>query len=71
MEIRRFSFLQGIKNYQKDPNVIYGFARTADLEKHLEAGEWAGPYPVSLIIGIRTRATLRTMYSGRLLAATM
>ncbi len=29
-------FFNAIKNYQKDPNVMYGFAKTADLKKHLE-----------------------------------
>ncbi len=29
-------FFKAIKNYQKDPNVIYGFAKTIDLKKHLE-----------------------------------
>lgn len=29
-------FFRAIRNYQKDPNLIYGFARTADLKKHLE-----------------------------------
>jgi len=32
------AFFRALRNYQKDPNVIYGFARTADLKKHLEAG---------------------------------
>ncbi len=31
------AFFRALRNYQKDPNVIYGFARTADLKKHLEA----------------------------------
>jgi len=29
-------FFRALRNYQKDPAVIYGFARTADLKKHLE-----------------------------------
>ena len=31
------AFFRALRNYQKDPAVIYGFARTADLQKHLEA----------------------------------
>lgn len=30
------AFFRAIRNYQKDPAVMYGFARTADLKKHLE-----------------------------------
>jgi aminopeptidase N len=30
------AFFSAIKNYLKDPAVIYGFARTADLKRHLE-----------------------------------
>jgi aminopeptidase N len=30
------TFFRAIRNYQKDPAVIYGFARNADLKKHLE-----------------------------------
>lgn len=29
-------FFKGIRNYQKDPKVSYGFARTADLQRNLE-----------------------------------
>lgn len=29
-------FYKAIRNYQKDPKIIYGFARTADLKRHLE-----------------------------------
>jgi aminopeptidase N len=31
------AFFRALRNYQKDTNLIYGFARTADLKKHLEA----------------------------------
>ena len=30
-------FFNGLRRYQKDPAVIYGFARTADLKRNLEA----------------------------------
>ncbi|WP_462221064.1 T9SS type A sorting domain-containing protein, partial [Ferruginibacter sp.] len=30
------TFFRAIRNYQKDPKVMYGFAKTADLKKHLE-----------------------------------
>lgn len=30
-------FFQGIRNYLNDPKLAYGFARTADLQAHLEA----------------------------------
>ncbi len=30
-------FLKGIRAYLKDPKIMYGFARTADLKRHLEA----------------------------------
>ena len=30
------AFFNGIRKYQKDPAVIYGFARTADLKRNLE-----------------------------------
>lgn len=30
------AFFNGIRKYQKDPKVIYGFARTADLQRNLE-----------------------------------
>ena len=30
-------FFNALKNYQKDPKIIYGFARTADLKRNLEA----------------------------------
>ena len=29
-------FFKGIRRYQKDPKVIYGFAKTADLQRNLE-----------------------------------
>ena len=29
-------FLNGLRQYQKDPKVIYGFAKTADLQRNLE-----------------------------------
>lgn len=29
-------FFNALRNYQKDPKIIYGFARTADLKRHLE-----------------------------------
>lgn len=29
-------FFRALQNYQKDPKLVYGFARTADLKKHLE-----------------------------------
>lgn len=31
------AFFNGIKNYQKDPAVAYGFAKTKDLQRNLEA----------------------------------
>jgi aminopeptidase N len=31
------AFFAGVRRYQNDPSVIYGFARTADLKRHLEA----------------------------------
>ena len=31
------AFFAGIRRYQNDPSVIYGFARTADLQRSLEA----------------------------------
>jgi hypothetical protein len=31
------AFFAGIRRYQNDPSVIYGFARTADLQRNLEA----------------------------------
>jgi aminopeptidase N len=31
------AFFAGIRRYQNDPSVIYGFARTADLKRNLEA----------------------------------
>ena len=31
------NFFKGVRDYQKDPKVIYGFARTADLQRNLEA----------------------------------
>ncbi len=31
------AFFNGLRNYQKDPKLAYGFARTADLRQHLEA----------------------------------
>jgi len=30
------AFFRALRNYQKDPKVIYGFARTADLKRNLE-----------------------------------
>ncbi len=30
-------FFRALRNYQKDPKIIYGFASTADLQKHLES----------------------------------
>ena len=30
-------FFQGLKNYLADPKIAYGYARTIDLQKHLEA----------------------------------
>jgi aminopeptidase N len=30
------AFFRALRSYQKDPKVIYGFARTADLKRHLE-----------------------------------
>ena len=30
-------FFQGIKNYLADPKIAYGYARTIDLQRHLEA----------------------------------
>lgn len=30
------NFFKGVRNYQKDPAVMYGFARTPDLQRHLE-----------------------------------
>lgn len=30
------AFFRALRSYQKDPNVIYNFARTADLKRHLE-----------------------------------
>jgi aminopeptidase N len=30
------TFFRAIRNYQKDPALMYGFARTIDLKKHLE-----------------------------------
>ena len=29
-------FFQGIRNYLEDPNLAFGYARTADLQRHLE-----------------------------------
>lgn len=29
-------FLTAVRNYQKDPDVMYGFAKTKDLQRHLE-----------------------------------
>ena len=31
------AFFKGIRNYLNDPSVAYGFARTADLKRHIEA----------------------------------
>ena len=31
------TFFRALRSYQKDPQLIYGFARTADLKRHLEA----------------------------------
>ncbi|MEZ4951579.1 MAG: M1 family aminopeptidase [Saprospiraceae bacterium] len=31
------NFFNGIKNYLEDPNLAYGFAKTGDLQKHIEA----------------------------------
>lgn len=31
------AFFKGIRNYLNDPTLAYGFARTADLKRHLEA----------------------------------
>ncbi|MEI2747578.1 MAG: M1 family aminopeptidase [Ferruginibacter sp.] len=31
------AFFEGIKNYVNDPAVKYGYARTADLKRNLEA----------------------------------
>lgn len=31
------NFFKGIKDYQKDPKLVYGFARTEDLQRNLEA----------------------------------
>jgi aminopeptidase N len=31
------AFFAGVRRYQNDPSVIYGFARTPDLQRHLEA----------------------------------
>lgn len=31
------AFFNGLRKYQKDPDVIYGFARTPDLKRNLEA----------------------------------
>lgn len=31
------AFFQGVRNYVNDPTLAYGYARTADLQRHLEA----------------------------------
>lgn len=31
------AFFKGLRNYLNDPSVAYGFARTADLKRHIEA----------------------------------
>lgn len=31
------AFFKGVRNYLNDPSVAYGFARTADLKRHIEA----------------------------------
>lgn len=31
------AFFQGVRNYLEDPKLAYGYARTADLKRHLEA----------------------------------
>ncbi|GAB2831443.1 M1 family aminopeptidase [Ferruginibacter profundus] len=31
------AFFRALRSYQKDPELMYGFARTTDLKKHLEA----------------------------------
>ncbi|MFM8450669.1 MAG: M1 family aminopeptidase [Haliscomenobacter sp.] len=31
------AFFQGVRNYLNDPTLAYGYARTADLQRHLEA----------------------------------